>query len=88
MLRGNSRPLDNHEPKTGMRKKFSAVFEFACGSGSLLLNVRHRIAESGGTIGKIHEMEKSITTCNLCRMNMLLHGVKDTEFEISVQAHL
>jgi type I restriction enzyme M protein len=58
------------------------VFDFACGSGSLLLNVRHRMAESGGTIGKIVGMEKNITTYNLCRMNMLLHGVKDTEFEI------
>jgi len=25
---------------------------------------------------------KNITTYNLMRMNMLLHGVKDTEFEI------
>jgi type I restriction enzyme M protein len=27
-------------------------------------------------------MEKNITTYNLCRMNMLLHGVKDAEFEM------
>jgi type I restriction enzyme M protein len=74
--------LDSQEPKTGKRKKLNAVFDFACGSGSLLLNVRHRMAESGGTIGKILGMEKNITTYNLARMNMLLHGVKDTEFEI------
>lgn len=74
--------LDSQEPKTGPRKKLNAVFDFACGSGSLLLNVRHRMSESGGTIGKICGMEKNITTYNLCRMNMLLHGVKDTEFEI------
>jgi type I restriction enzyme M protein len=36
----------------------------------------------GGTIGKIYGQEKNITTYNLARMNMLLHGVKDTEFEI------
>ena len=65
-----------------MRKKLSAVFDFACGSGSLLLNVRHRMTESGGTIGRILGQEKNITTYDLCRMNMLLHGVKDTEFEI------
>jgi type I restriction enzyme M protein len=35
-----------------------------------------------GTIGKISGQEKNITTYNLARMNMLLHGVKDTEFEI------
>jgi type I restriction enzyme M protein len=33
-------------------------------------------------IGRIYGMEKNITTYNLCRMNMLLHGVKDSEFEI------
>jgi type I restriction enzyme M protein len=27
-------------------------------------------------------MEKSLTTYNLARMNMLLHGVKDIEVEI------
>ena len=74
--------LDSQEPKTGKRNKLDSVFDFTCGSGSLLLNVRHRIKEAGGTIGKIFGMEKNITTYNLARMNMLLHGVKDTEFEI------
>ncbi|MCL4201227.1 MAG: N-6 DNA methylase [Pirellulaceae bacterium] len=69
--------LDSQEPKTGQRKKLNAVFDFACGSGSLLLNVRHRMTESGGTIGKIVGMEKNITTYNLARMNMLLHYLKD-----------
>ncbi len=74
--------LDSQEPKTGPVKHLGSVLDFACGSGSLLLNVRHRLKEQGGTIGKIHGQEKNITTYNLARMNMLLHGVKDTEFEI------
>lgn len=74
--------LDGQEPATGPRSKLDNVFDFACGSGSLLLNVRRRMKEDGGTIGKIFGMEKNITTYNLARMNMLLHGVKDTEFEI------
>ena len=74
--------LDGQEPKTGKRNKLDSVFDFACGSGSLLLNVRNRMKEAGGTIGKIFGMEKNITTYNLARMNMLLHEVKDTEFEI------
>ncbi|MDO3620596.1 type I restriction-modification system subunit M [Ralstonia pseudosolanacearum] len=74
--------LDSQEPKTGKRNKLDSVFDFACGSGSLLLNVRHRMKDAGGTIGKIFGVEKNITTYNLARMNMLLHGVKDTEFEI------
>ena len=70
--------LDSQEPKTGKRSKLESVFDFACGSGSLLLNVRNRMKEAGGTIGKIYGQEKNITTYNLARMNMLLHGVKDT----------
>ncbi len=74
--------LDSQDPTTGKRNKLESVFDFACGSGSLLLNVRHRMKDSGGTIGKIYGQESNITTYNLARMNMLLHGVKDTEFEI------
>jgi type I restriction enzyme M protein len=33
-------------------------------------------------IGKIFGQESNITTYNLTRMNMLLHGLKDSEFEI------
>ena len=47
-----------------------------------LLNVRKRIKDNGGSVGKIYGQEKNITTYNLARMNMLLHGMKDTEFEI------
>ena len=31
--------LDSQEPKTGKRKRLESVLDFACGSGSLLLNV-------------------------------------------------
>lgn len=72
--------LDSQEPATGKKERLESVMDFACGSGSLLLNVRKRMGPHG--IGKIHGQEKNITTFNLARMNMLLHGVKDTEFEI------
>ena len=74
--------LDNQDPNLGVKKKLDKVFDFACGSGSLLLNVRHRMKDNDGSIGKIYGQEKNITTYNLARMNMLLHGVKDSEFEI------
>lgn len=74
--------LDSQNPAAGEKKKIEKVLDFACGSGSLLLNVRKKMLEAGGTIGKIYGQEKNITTYNLARMNMLLHGVKDTEFEI------
>lgn len=72
--------LDSQEPQTGKKKRLDKVLDFACGSGSLLLNVRKQMGPNG--IGKIYGQEKNITTYNLARMNMLLHGVKDTEFEI------
>jgi type I restriction enzyme M protein len=72
--------LDSQEPATGKKARLDTVFDFACGSGSLLLNVRKRMGAHG--IGKIYGQEKNITTYNLARMNMLLHGLKDTEFEI------
>ena len=92
--------LDSQSPETGPRPKLDSVYDFACGSGSLLLNVRRRMESSGsfqlppaksgskrhpprsGTIGMIYGQEYNITTYNLARMNMLLHGVKDTEFDI------
>ena len=72
--------LDCQDPKSGKKPKIDKVLDFACGSGSLLLNVRKEMGSNG--IGKIYGQEKNITTYNLARMNMLLHGVKDTEFEI------
>lgn len=74
--------LDGQAPEMGARKYLESVLDFACGSGSLLLNVRHRMKDAGGIISKIYGQEYNITTYNLARMNMLLHGVKDTEFEI------
>ena len=75
--------LDSQDPTTGPKKRIDKVLDFACGSGSLLLNVRHQMNRDGRRgIGKIYGQEKNITTYNLARMNMLLHGVKDSEFEI------
>jgi len=72
--------LDSQEPSSGKRNKLKNVLDFACGSGSLLINVRKQFGPNG--IGQIYGQEKNITTYNLARMNMLLHGVKDSEFQI------
>lgn len=74
--------LDSQEPATGKKKKLNNVLDFACGSGSLLLNVRTKLKDAGGSVGRIYGQEKNITTYNLARMNMLLHGMKDSEFGI------
>src|SRR5690625_1186371 len=78
--------LDSQDPSTGPREHLESVLGFACGSGSLLLNVRHRMLKNADgdklAVGKLYGQEKNITTYNLARMNMLLHGMKHTEFEI------
>ncbi|MEO6076992.1 MAG: type I restriction-modification system subunit M [Dokdonella sp.] len=72
--------LDGQNPAAGPRAHMDQVLDFACGSGSLMLNVRKRVGPHA--IGKLVGQEKNVTTYNLARMNMLLHGMKDSEFEI------
>lgn len=74
--------LDCQDPATGHKRELRSVLDFACGSGSLLLNVNNQMNIHGGKIGKIYGQEKEVTTFNLARMNMLLHGMHDSEFEI------
>lgn len=76
--------LDCQDPATGHKSELRNVLDFACGSGSLLLNVNRQMkdGDNKGKIGKIYGQEKEITTFNLARMNMLLHGLHDSEFEI------
>lgn len=72
--------LDSQDPSSGKKSKLKNILDFACGSGSLLINVRKQFGPNG--IGQIYGQEKNITTYNLARMNLLLHGVKDSEFQI------
>lgn len=72
--------LDCQDPSTGEKKELNNILDFACGSGSLLINVKKHL--KSGKIGQIYGQEKNITTYNLARMNMLLHGLKDSEFQI------
>ncbi|EAI4351777.1 type I restriction-modification system subunit M [Campylobacter jejuni] len=72
--------LDSQDPSTGKKSKLKNVLDFTCGSGSLLINVKKQFGTND--IGQIYGQEKNITTYNLARMNMLLHGVKDSEFQI------
>ncbi len=72
--------LDSQNPSSGKREKLNRVLDFSCGSGSLLLNLRSQLDVQN--LGKLFGQEKNITTFNLARMNMLLHGLKDTEFDI------
>ena len=72
--------LDSHKPELGKRDFINNLLDFACGSGSLLINVKKHLEPN--SISQIYGQEKNITTYNLARMNMLLHGFKDSEFQI------
>ena len=53
------------------------VYDPTCGSGSLLLRVARE-----AKVRTFYGQEKTSTTYNLARMNMLLHGVKYSDFDI------
>ncbi len=54
-----------------------------CGSGSLLIQITRRIQEKGGRYTHIYGQELNTTTCNLARMNMLVHNVNFNKFTIA-----
>lgn len=53
------------------------VYDPTCGSGSLLLRVARE-----ARVRKFYGQEKTSTTYNLARMNMILHGVSYKNFDI------
>lgn len=59
------------------KEELQSVYDPACGSGSLLLKVNQE-----AKVGKIYGQELISTTYNLARMNMLLHEVHYSRFDI------
>ena len=60
------------------KTRLRSVYDPTCGSGSLLL----RVAREVGNVETFHSQELNRTTCNLARMNMILHGVHQQNFDI------
>jgi type I restriction enzyme M protein len=60
------------------KHKLRNVYDPTCGSGSLLLRVAKQVDEVGEFFGQ----ELNNTTYNLARMNMILHGVHFSKFNI------
>lgn len=60
------------------KNKLKSVYDPTCGSGSLLLRVAKEVKEVGAFYGQ----ESNPTTYNLCRMNMIMHGVHYKKFDI------
>jgi len=60
------------------KKRLKNVYDPTCGSGSLLLRVAKEVDEVGEFFGQ----ELNRTTYNLARMNMILHDVHFSKFDI------
>lgn len=60
------------------KAKLKSVYDPTCGSGSLLLRVAREVSE----VSNFYGQELNRTTYNLARMNMILHGVHYTKFDI------
>ena len=64
------------------KTKVESVYDPTCGSGSLLMQSAKIIGKDNITKGFFGQ-EKNITTHNLCRMNMFLHGINYNKFNIA-----
>lgn len=57
------------------------VYDPACGTGGMLIEVVQHVKESGGRVqllwSKVFGQEKNLTTAAIARMNLFLHGVED-----------
>ena len=66
------------------KKRVNKVYDLTCGSGSLLLKPAKILGKDNVDIGYFGQ-EVNSTTYNLCRMNMLLHGIPYDKFDIACE---
>ena len=59
-----------------------SIYDPTVGSGSLLLKIKDHLSEDEKKELRYYGQEKNTTTFNLCRMNLLLHGVKPEHMDI------
>ena len=60
------------------KKRLKTIYDPTCGSGSLLLRVAREVEE----VGHYYGQEMNRTTYNLARMNMLLHDIHYSRFDL------
>lgn len=63
------------------KSKVNKVYDPACGSGSLLLQLAKVLGKKN--IGSFYGQEINITTYNLCRINMFLHDINYININIA-----
>ena len=65
------------------KSEVNKVYDPACGSGSLLLNFARILGKQNVRQG-FYGQEINLTTYNLCRINMFLHDIGYTQFNIGL----
>ena len=65
------------------KSEINKVYDPACGSGSLLLNFAKILGKDHVRRG-FYGQEINLTTYNLCRINMFLHDIGYTQFNIAL----
>lgn len=65
----------------GGRDRINKAYDPACGSGSLLLQFKKIM---GKDCPPLYGQEINLTTYNLCRINMFLHGIGFDKFDIQL----
>ena len=66
------------------KTRVNKVYDLTCGSGSLLLKPAKILGKENVDIGYFGQ-EVNSTTYNLCRMNMILHGIPYDKFDIACE---
>lgn len=66
----------------GDRQKLRSIYDPTCGSGSLLIRAYSDFVAKGSGKPTIYGQEKNRTTYNLARMNMIIHNIHHTNFNI------
>ena len=67
---------------TKERIPLTSVYDPACGSGSLLLQVVKEIKTFDSEIPQVYGQEKNYSSFNIARMNILLHDIHYKNFDI------
>ncbi|CCB80918.1 type I restriction-modification system,DNA-methyltransferase subunit M (plasmid) [Helicobacter bizzozeronii CIII-1] len=70
----------------GKNKQEITLYDSACGSGSLLLHMRHILAEKYALIDtnglKYKAQELVTSTCNLTKMNLIMRGINARNIDV------
>lgn len=69
---------------TQEQRNVNKIYDPACGSGSLLLKAYRAASAASDADVEVYGQEINLTTYNMCRINMILHGVSYDKCDIAL----